>query len=406
MTPYLKNNRFKTMVESKVILKKIKIVGMIALLIGAILAIGICGFSCVGGMAATGWSGGVVDNDVLYVGSMEGRLARVDLTDLSILRAEPLKLASQGGLFGSCSSMLSCGGGSSRVPIYGTPVVSGNFVYIAAYNGRIYAYNTNNLGQKWFFPSEGYLSSLVGSLVIDQNRLFIGCSDGNIYSLDATTGEKLASYKTGDKIWGTPIVADNTLYIGSFDKTLYALDTATLTPKWTFATQGSIIAKPLVQNGVVYIGSFDKMLYAINAADGTEKWKYMATNWFWTQPIIVGDVIYAGCLDGNVYALNVNNGELIKMFDIPEIFTMPRSGLASQPVVVDKYVIFATQNGIIYKIDTTSQEITLVEALTGSIDGPMMAYKGIIYFQTQDVAIQRIEIATGTLFPSISLLSG
>jgi eukaryotic-like serine/threonine-protein kinase len=388
-----------------VILKRIKIAGMIALLIGAILTLAIFGFSCVSGMAAIGWSGGTVSNDILYVGSMEGRLVAVNLAEESRQWAEPLKLASQGGLFG-CSSMLSCGGGTSRVPIYGTPVVSDNLVYVAGYNGKIYAYNTLNLAQRWVFPRDGYLDSFVGGLVIDQGKLYIGCSDGWIYSLDAATGDPLSEYKTGDKIWGTPTVADNILYIGSFDKTIYALNTADLTLKWKFATEGSIIAKPLVDNGVVYVGSFDKYLYAINAADGTQKWKYMASNWFWTQPVIINDIIYAGCLDGNVYALKADTGEVVKVFDIPEKFSVSRSPLAAQPVVIDNYVIFATQNGVVYKVDTTSQEITQIAALTGSIVGPLTVYEGIIYFQTQDIAMQRIVVDTGQLKTSIPLISG
>jgi len=386
-------------------LKKIKIIGMIALLIGAILTLGVFGFSCVSGMAAIGWSGGTVSNGILYVGSMEGRLVAVNLVEESRQWAEPLKLASQGGLFG-CSSMMSCGGGTSRVPIYGTPVVSDNLVYVAGYNGKIYAYNTLNLAQRWVFPRDGYLDSFVGGLVIDQGKLYIGSSDGWIYSLDAATGDLLNEYKTGDKIWGTPTVADDTLYMGSFDKTLYALNTADLTLKWKFATEGSIIAKPLVYNGVVYIGSFDKNLYAINTADGTQKWKYMASNWFWTQPVIVNDIIYAGCLDGNIYAFKADTGEVVKVFDIAETFGVSRSGLAAQPAVVDSYVIFATQSGLVYKVDTTSQTITQIAALTGNIVGPITAYEGIIYFQTQDIAMQRIVVANGELKTSISLISG
>jgi outer membrane protein assembly factor BamB len=391
-------------VENTVKLKNIKMVAMIALLIAAIISIAIFGFSCVSGLVAVGWSGGTVSNNTLYVGSMEGRLAVVNLTDQSRQWAEPLKLPAQGGLFG-CSSALSCGGGSSRVPIYGTPVVSDNLVYIAGYNGKIYAYNTTNLASRWVFPRDGYLSSFVGGLVIDQGKLFIGCSDGWIYCLDSITGDLLNEFKTNDKIWGTPAIADNTLYIGSFDKTLYALDTANLTLKWKLATEGSIIAKPLVYNGVIYIGSCDRYFYAINAADGTLKWKTMANNWFWAQPVIVNNTVYVGCLDGNVYALKVDSGEVVKTFDIPEIFNVSRSGLASQPVAVENYVFFATQSGVVYKIDTVTQEIKQIVALTGTIDGPLTAHDGIIYFQTQDAAIQRIDASTGALLSPISLVS-
>jgi outer membrane protein assembly factor BamB len=211
-------------------------------------------------------------------------------------------------------------------------------------------------------------------------------------------------YQTGAKIWGTPTVADNTVYIGSFDKKLYALDTANLTLKWTYTTEGAIIAKPLVNNGIVYIGSFDKNLYAINAADGTLKWKYdQAGNWFWTQPIIVDGMLYAGCLDGFIYVLNAETGAVITVFDNEELTLV--SPFASQPVTIGNYIIFASQNGIIYKIDTVTQTIKQIAALNGTITGPLMAYQGNIYFQTQDIAIQCINIENGAV-TSISLLSG
>ncbi|OGN94545.1 MAG: hypothetical protein A2Y89_04090, partial [Chloroflexi bacterium RBG_13_51_18] len=269
---------------------KIKTAGMIALLVAVIITIAIFGFSCVGGMAPIGWSGGAVSGDMLFVGSLEGRLVSVNMTDQSILRADMLQLPQQSGLFG-CSAVSGCAGGTSRVSIYSTPAVSGDLVYVAGYNGKIYAYKSSNLAQRWIFPREGYLQAFVGGMVITDNKLIIGCSDGNVYSLDATTGDLLYQYKTEDKIWGTPTVDGDTVYIGSFDKNLYALNVADLSLKWKFTSEGSIIAKPLVVNGTIYIGSFDRNLYALNAADGTLKWKFMAQNWFWSQPVLVGDTL-------------------------------------------------------------------------------------------------------------------
>ncbi len=382
-------------------IKKIKTAGMIALLLVIVLAIGIVGFSCVSGLMPVGWSGGMASNGILYVGSLEGRLVSVNMTDMSILRAEKLNLPQQSGLFG-CSSALSCGGGSTAVPIYGTPAVSDTLVYIAGYSGKIYAYNTTNLAQRWVFPREGYTQAFVGGMVIANGKLYIGCSDGYIYALDAATGDLLNSYQTGDKIWGTPTVEGDTLYIGSFDKKLYALNTADLTPKWTspFITEGSIIAKPLVSNGVIYIGSFDKKMYAINASDGTPKWKepFIGGNWFWSQPVIVNDTLYAGCLDGFVYALEPSTGELVKVIPIG-------NQLASQPVVFDKYIIFASHNGGVFKIDSNTREIVQIAAFESAIDGPLTIYEGIIYFQMQDARLQRIDVSSGAVLPSTPLVS-
>jgi len=380
--------------------KNIKTAGMIALLVAAILAIVIFGFSCVSGLMPVGWSGGTPSNGILYVGSLEGRLISVNMTDQSILRAEQLKLPQQGGLFG-CSLASSCGAGSASVPIYGTPVVSDTLVYIAGYNGKIYAYNINNLAQRWIFPRDSYLEAFVGSMVIADGKLYIGCSDGYIYALDAATGDLLNQYKTEDKIWGTPVIDADTLYIGSFDKKFYALNTADLTLKWSlpFQTEGSIIAKPLVHDGVVYIGSFDRTFYALNASDGTLKWKFTAQNWFWSQPVIVNNILYVGCLDGFVYVRDAATGA-----EISQPFNLG-SQLASQPVVYGNYVIFASHNGGVYKIDSATQVIVQIAAFESTIDGPLSINEGIVYFQTKDAYLQRIDLRSGDLLPSIPLVS-
>src|SRR4030042_3038446 len=87
------------MLEKTVKTNKIKTAGMIALLVAVIITIAIFGFSCVGGMAPIGWSGGAVSGDMLFVGSLEGRLGSVNMTDQSILRADMLQLTQPSGVF-------------------------------------------------------------------------------------------------------------------------------------------------------------------------------------------------------------------------------------------------------------------------------------------------------------------
>lgn len=378
-------------------LNKMKI-GVIALLVVIILSIGLLGLSCVSGIAPIGWSGGTVADGVLYVGSNEGRLTAINIDDSSRQWAEALKAKTQSGLFGCSASSIGCGGGSSSVPIYGTPVVSDNLVYVAGYNGKICAYNTSNLATRWVYPREGYLQPFVGGPVISQGILFVGCANGYIYALDALTGDMLAEYETGDKIWGTAAVDGDSLYIGSFDKKLYAFNITDLTLKWVCNTEGSIISTPLVDNGTVYFGSFDKKLYAVNAADGTVKWTFTGGKWFWTQPQIVDGVIYAGCLDGYVYLINAANGAEIKSFTLG-------SPAAGAPVISGNYVVFASQKGLIYKIDTATQDIRQIADIKMNVDGPLTAYNGIIYIHPQSSEIKCIDVETGAVLPDISLVS-
>jgi len=377
-------------------LKSKKTIGLISLLVALIISITL--FSgCVRGVVAVGWSGGAVANGNLYVGSKDGRLVAVNLADSSVLKADPITVQAQGGLF-SCSS-LGCGGGSSAVPIYGTPVVADELVYIAGYNGKIYAYRTDNLAQRWIYPREGYLQSFVGGIVVYENKLYVGCTSGKIYALDAETGDLLYQYQTDGKVWGTPAIdAENdTLLVGSYDKTLYALSLNDLSLKWSYTTEGSIISTPLVENGIVYFGSFDRNLYALKASDGTLVWKFMGENWFWAKPEILNGVLYAACLDHFVYALNPATGaEVHEAYDL-------KSPVSSAPAVVANLIVFASREGVVYKIDTTSGEITQITELDTNVDGPLAAYDGIVYIHPGKANLVRINPETGAILPAIPL---
>jgi outer membrane protein assembly factor BamB len=406
MTQYLENT-FYLLVEKIVNLKGKIAPGLLALLAVFILAIGLFGFSCVRGLSPIGWSGGTVANDTLYVGSIGGQLVAVNLNDNSVLPAQKLTPQSQPGLFGCSAAGGGCGGGSSRVPIYGTPVISDNLVYIAGYNGKVYAYRMDNLAQRWIYPREGYIPPIVGGMVLSQGKLYFGCSDGKVegkkvkgvvFALDAETGDRLATFETDDRIWGTPAIDGSTLYIGSFDKNLYALNTGDLSLKWKYTTEGSIISTPLVYNGLVYFGSFDRNLYAVNASDGTLKWKFTGEKWFWARPVIVDSTIYAGCLDDFVYVLRADTGVKITEFDLGK-------PVPSQPAVIGSNIYFANSKGKIFSIDTGTNSISTLAETDTDVNGPLTAYNGMIYFQTQDLKLEQVNATSGAI-AEISLSSG
>jgi len=283
-------------------------IARLGLLAAMVIVIAGATLGCVGGLTPIGWSGGRVADGSLFVGSNQGRLVAINLTDDSRLWAEHLTSASSGGL-GCLPSMGGGCGGSTSVAIYGTPVVANGLVYIAGYNGKIYAYNEDNLATRWVYPREGNLDPFAGGLVTDGTNLYIGGADGNVYALDALTGDWLWEYPTGDKIWATPTISDGVVYIGSFDKSLYAIDAAAGTLKWSYPTEGTVVTTPLVADGVVYFGSFDRYLYAVNTADGSLKWRFQSQNWFWASPRLYNGVLYAGCLDNYVYVLDPASGE-------------------------------------------------------------------------------------------------
>jgi eukaryotic-like serine/threonine-protein kinase len=303
------------------------------------------------------WSAGV-----LYFGSDDNNLYAVDAeTGL-----QKWKYATQG-------------------PVPSSPAIAGGLVYFASYDGKFYALNADTGRLKWKFTTAGerrfeakgihglqpknqtipdpwdvYLSSPV---VVD-GAVYFGSGDGNLYALDARSGELRWKFQTGDVVHASPAFDSGTLYVGSWDSYLYAVDAATGHEKWRFKggddplthNQVGFQSSPVVSGGLVYSGCRDSNVYAIDAATGKEKWRFnnemswvittpavakgkvlFATSdsslfhmidaatgksavrqqlkaYVFSSPSVAGDVAYLGVLNGSLEARDLNTGELLWEF--------------------------------------------------------------------------------------------
>ena len=125
----------------------------------------------------------------------------------------------------------------------------------------------------------------------------------------------------------------------------------------------------------------------------------MGENWFWTKPIIYNNTIYAGNLDGKVYVLDAETGdEVVDAIDLG-------SPVSSSPVIVNSSIIFTSQKGVIYTLDTGSNELKRLADIEEEVYGPLVASEGVVYIHTQDLTLHRVNANTGARLMSISLKS-
>ena len=380
------------------------------LLILALLLVGVItvsGCTAAGRQMAQGWAGGVVSDGTIFVGSMEGKLVALGVSDGNF-RGDPVALVAQ-----AQSSGFACipTAGTSAVAVYGSPVIDGDLVYIGGYDGKVRAYLFESgrlrAEPRWISRQGDIGGSIIGGLVVAGGRVYFGATDGRVYALDAADGHKLwdslPGGKTGSKIWSTPVVAGDTLFIGSFDHKLYALDTTDGTEKWAFETEGTIVSTPVVSSGKVYIGSFDRRVYAVNATSGEEVWRFPETDdevdtpigWFWATLLLHDGAVYAPNLDGRVYVINANSGNRISNFDLGGPIT-------STPVLVNDLVIVATtstnrakQESKVFALDTTSKQQTELKDLKESIHAPLFADGTTVYVHTMENFLYAIDTETG-----------
>jgi outer membrane protein assembly factor BamB len=128
------------------------------------------------------------------------------------------------------------------------------------------------------------------------------------------------SYKAEGTLWDGPAVADGTLYFGDLNGNVYALDAATgQSRKWVSKVEGGVKATPLVANGIVYVGTDQHHMYALKQDTGQPAWPGPfngrdGENMLVT-PVLKGDILLAlpnlaGSDPIQLYGLDKNNGQM------------------------------------------------------------------------------------------------
>lgn len=90
------------------------------------------------------------------------------------------------------------------------------------------------VAQVWGFETDG---SVTSSPTVVDDTVYIGSNDGNLYSMDAPTGERYAVFETKDGVKSSPTVIDDTVFVGSADGNLYAGAAGQKEWEWSLITR-------------------------------------------------------------------------------------------------------------------------------------------------------------------------
>ena len=263
-----------------------------------------------------------------------------------------------------------------------SPGVSGGLVYFESYDGIFYAVDAVSGVLRWKFqiagerrfagkhlhgalpagetmpdPFDFYLSSPT----VWQNSVYFGSGDGNVYALDAVSGQLKWKFQTGDVVHASPAISDGTLFIGSWDSYFYALDAATGREKWRLKTgedpdihnQVGIQSSAVVAGGVVYFGCRDSNLYALDTRTGQKKWAFNNKgSWVIASPVVQNGKVYFATSDsGKFYGLDASSGK--------EIFSLDfrHWPMFSSPAIAGQMLYLGSNEGKLIAIDLAAQKL-------------------------------------------------
>jgi outer membrane protein assembly factor BamB len=179
------------------------------------------------------------------------------------------------------------------------PAVEGGYFYFGTGTG-VSALNAYTGSKLWDCGINNH--GVEVSPAVAEGRVYVSAVDGNVYCIDALTGEKIWNYTVGPGSYSSPASAYGDVYIGSHDGKVYAFNASTGEKIWVFTNHNynySIESSPAVANGAVYVVAGDGNLYALDAFSGATLWSYQ-----------VGVQPQTGCspaiADGRIYVGSAN----------------------------------------------------------------------------------------------------
>ena len=100
-------------------------------------------------------------------------------------------------------------------------------------------------------------------------RVYIGSTDGKVYSFGATSGKLRWSHGTGDYVYSSPAVWRAARLRRLLRRHLYAFDAATGDVLWKFESNGPISGSPTIIDGV-YFSTLKGRTYALDPRTGRQ----------------------------------------------------------------------------------------------------------------------------------------
>jgi outer membrane protein assembly factor BamB len=201
-----------------------------------------------------------------------------------------------------------------------SPLIDQGRMYFGSEDGTVYALDTANGDIAWTYKAGG---AVKGALALDDGRLFFGDYGGQVTAIRRADGKQL--WKTGTSggafglksgnFYATASVAYGRVYIGNTDGFVYSFGADSGKLAWRHKTGGYVYSSPAVSpvnGGTVYAGSYDGKLYAFDARTGSVRWTHKSGGKISGGPVVIGDLVfYSNLSKHSTGAVGAANGKLV-----------------------------------------------------------------------------------------------
>lgn len=224
------------------------------------------------------------------------------------------------------------------------PVVGYDLVFVAGRQGTVAAFEPDSGERVWEvnfaeFPDEGYFSFLAnlwsdgisakisGGLAVAYETVYFGTEDGEVFALEAKTGELKWRTSVKGEVLAAPAVDENVVVVNTGGGVMFALDAETGEEKWKYDSEVPAlslrgVSGPTTAGGGAIIGTANGKVAVALLESGQIAWEQtVATPSGATeldrivdidgQPLVVAGVIHVISYDGTLAAVELRSGRVI-----------------------------------------------------------------------------------------------
>ena len=218
-----------------------------------------------------------------------------------------------------------------------SPVLDGDFVYVATQEGHVSAFATQSGKEVWHYRNDNLL---FGSPAVAEGVIVIADEAGVVTAIDAGTGRELWQKPTGGEAFTTPAIEDGIAYVATNLPSLTAFDLMSGSLRWSRDVGGE--SSPAVGDGVIFLGGDDQSVRALDAATGETRWSTPLGYTTRSSVTFADEAVFVGS-GPTLTALDRNDGSTL--------WTHVTGGVvAADLAVVAETVIASSQDGYVYAL--------------------------------------------------------
>jgi outer membrane protein assembly factor BamB len=197
--------------------------------------------------------------------------------------------------------------------IAASPIYDGQYLYFCAASKEVICLNPENQQVVWRKDLGGLHA--FNTMSFDNQELYLPDQAGNIYKLDALTGNVIWSIKTVIGSGDALLLSDDKIYRQDVSGLVECRLRSNGSLVWSYRCDSWGLSTPAISCGKLIVANDDRNVRALDLETGAELWKrpFMG-NFAWSAPFVSCDVVYVSGCTGAYYGLDVNTGTTLWTF--------------------------------------------------------------------------------------------